>query len=189
MFYPLPYVPKLAYAGPARGRRYFGAPRAEGRLHAGCDLVVPLGTEVFAVDDGVVVELVPVFWNGTAAVAVRHDNIDGSDTRVVRYCEILDARHDPLFKKLKLGSRVSAGQVIAHVGKMERDSMLHFELYSGQCRGLLTLPKNTSRVDVSQYNPKYKRRKDLLDPTSLLDELAKHVKVDMTFTLEETGQA
>jgi hypothetical protein len=32
---------------------------------------------------------------------------------------------------LRAGSTVTRGQVITYVGRMHRDSMLHFEMYSG----------------------------------------------------------
>jgi murein DD-endopeptidase MepM/ murein hydrolase activator NlpD len=57
--FPLPFVPRFEWSGPARGKRYFGAPRPHGRLHAGCDLIAAAGTEVFAVDPGVVLYVRP----------------------------------------------------------------------------------------------------------------------------------
>src|SRR5262245_65521640 len=55
--FPLPFVPHENWCGERRAHRYFGAPRPVGaprptRLHAGCDLIAPEGTEVFAVDSG-----------------------------------------------------------------------------------------------------------------------------------------
>ena len=50
-----------------------------------------------------------------------------------------------------------AGQVIAAVGQMHtvKQSMLHFELYSGAAGGQLT----------DRDQPPYLRRADLMDPT------------------------
>jgi hypothetical protein len=56
---------------------------------------------------------------------------------------------------------VQAGQVIAHIGKMHTDSMLHFELYRGDVGGPLT----------QRQNGPFQRRSDLIDPTSFLDRL------------------
>jgi murein DD-endopeptidase MepM/ murein hydrolase activator NlpD len=150
MRFPLPSVPRLSYHV---GGRRFGAPRGDGRRHAACDLIAPLGTEVYAIDDGVVEVASTPFYRGTNYISIRHKN-----GHVVRYCEIL--AKDTIF--LPANTVVHAGQLIAHVGKMYVDSMLHFELYSGKEPGALTTRKNKP----------YQRRADLLDPTALLDRLA-----------------
>jgi len=151
MPFPLPFVPRLDYH-PSRGHhRHFGAQRPQGRLHAGCDLVAPKGTPIFAIDDGIVEEYLPNFFRGTSAISVRHGSC------VARYCEI----DPPSVASLRPGTQVKAGQQIAAVGKMNHDSMLHFELYSGGWRGSLT----------ARGNKPFQRRTDLLDPTALLDKL------------------
>ena len=80
---------------------------------------------------------------------------------VVRYGEVTPELH----KGIVQGAQVSAGQLIAHVGALtgSNASTLHFELYSGQGTGLLT---------VKNGNPPspYQRRSDLLDPTQALDD-------------------
>jgi len=157
MPFPLPFVPRLDYH-PSRGHhRYFGAQRPDGRLHAGCDLIAPKGTPIFAMDDGFVEEYLPSFFRGTAAVSVRHG------AYVVRYCEV----DPPSLASLRPGMQVKAGQQIAVVGRMTHDSMLHFELYSGRSRGPLTVRRNKP----------FQRRSDLLDPTAFLDKLKHMVNV------------
>jgi murein DD-endopeptidase MepM/ murein hydrolase activator NlpD len=150
MRFPLPFIPKYSYH---TGGRFFGAPRTRGRRHAACDLIAPLGTEVYAIDAGVVVIGSTAFYRGTNALAIRHRN-----GQIVRYCEILpkDKSNPPA------GAVVTAGQLIGHVGKMFVDSMLHLELYAGTAEGNLT----------DRSNSPYQRRADLLDPTPLLDRLA-----------------
>jgi murein DD-endopeptidase MepM/ murein hydrolase activator NlpD len=150
MRFPLPFVPSVSYH---TGGRRFGALRGNGRHHAACDLIAPLGTEVYAIDDGIVEVASAGFYRGTNAMAIRHKN-----GQVVRYCEIL--ANDTIF--LPKNTVVRAGQLIAHVGRMYVDSMLHFELYSGGETGLLT----------QRQNKPYQRRADLMDPTTLLDRLA-----------------
>jgi murein DD-endopeptidase MepM/ murein hydrolase activator NlpD len=150
MRFPLPFIPSLSYH---LGGRRFGALRGNGRRHAACDLIAPLGTEVYAIDDGIVEVESAGFYRGTNSMAIRHKN-----GQVVRYCEIL--AKDSIF--VPKNTVVRAGQLIAHVGKMYVDSMLHFELYSGRETGPLTQRKNTP----------YQRRADLIDPTPLLDRLA-----------------
>jgi hypothetical protein len=148
--FPLPFNPQLSYK---TGGRCFGAPRARGRRHAACDLIAPLGTEIYAIDAGVVVVASTPFYRNTSAMAIRHKN-----GQIVRYCEILTK--DSV--QLREGATVTAGQLIAHVGKMFVDSMLHFELYAGTADGDLT----------NRSNPPYQRRSDLLNPTPMLDRLA-----------------
>jgi murein DD-endopeptidase MepM/ murein hydrolase activator NlpD len=154
MPFPLPFIPNASYKS---GGRRFGADRDHGkRKHAACDLIAPLGTPIFAVDDGVVVlEADHKFYRGTFSLAIRHQA-----GYIVRYCEIKGVADG-----LRMGSPVRAGQLIAHVGKMFVDSMLHFELYAGNQRGPLT----------DRSNPPFQRRADLVDPTSLLDRLAHDV--------------
>jgi murein DD-endopeptidase MepM/ murein hydrolase activator NlpD len=158
MPFPLPFVPKYDYH-PGKGHaRWFGANRPKGRKHAGCDLIAPVGTEIFAIDDGVVYDLNPRFYLETGMIAVRHRN-----GFVVRYCEVVPTS----IEKWQRGMAVRGGDVLAKVGKLLRSSMLHFELYSGKVNGPLTNRKNSP----------FQRRSDLLDPTALLDALKRQVNV------------
>jgi murein DD-endopeptidase MepM/ murein hydrolase activator NlpD len=154
MPFPLPFVPIHSYK--AGGRR-FGADRDKGRRkHAGCDLIAPVGTPIFAVDDGVVMEAAErEFYRGTFAVVVQHRGY------VVRYCEVKSVAPG-----IRRGAVVRAGTVIAYVGKMFVSSMLHFELYRG--------PYGAGGL-TNRKNQPYQRRADLLNPTTFLDRLACHV--------------
>lgn len=144
--FPLRSRPSLSYK---TGGRYFGAPRSSGRLHAGCDLIAPAGTEILAVADGVLGASY-AFYSGTDALEVTH-----TGGFVVRYGEI-----SGLASGLRRGSSVTRGQLIAYVGRLASgSSMLHFELYRGTSSGGLTV----------RSNPPYQRRADLVDPTSHLD--------------------
>jgi murein DD-endopeptidase MepM/ murein hydrolase activator NlpD len=78
MPFPLPFMP----AGYKTGGRKFGADRPNGRRHAGSDLTAPLGTPIFAVADGLVLDPPRDFYHGTWAFSVNHGGY------VVRYCEI-----------------------------------------------------------------------------------------------------
>lgn len=147
MLFPLRFRP----AG-WRGDLGFGADRkskdGHTRQHAGCDLLAPVGTEVLAVDDGVVIEGPTPFTTNVFDLVVWHT------TFVVRYGEISGAAPG-----VRVGVRVTRGQVIGLVGKMEKDSMLHFEMYSGFDKGPLT----------DRSRPPFERRADLMDPTDFLD--------------------
>ncbi|MBQ6795882.1 MAG: M23 family metallopeptidase [Clostridia bacterium] len=129
---------------PNTGGRVFGSKRKDGRRHAGMDLVVPPGTKVIAMTDGVVDNYSPTFYEGTGALTVN--NADGT---VVRYGEISST--------LKKGTEVKRGQVIGTVianNSPERSSMLHIEYYTGEAAGPLTCSDNLP----------YMRRSDLTDP-------------------------
>jgi hypothetical protein len=97
-----------------------------------------------------------IFFHGAAAIEIQHKQ------NLVRYCEI---KVDQL-PGLTRGAAVKAGQVIGHVGKMFREAMLRFEVYSGKAIGPLT----------NRNNKGYERRSDLIDPTPLLDHLSKDLK-------------
>ncbi len=148
--FPLPFVPTQSYK---TGGRRFGANRDDGkRKHAACDLIAPKGTEIYAVENGKVTYGPYLFYRGTYAIEFKLDS-----GKVVRYCEI-----EKVASGIAVGSTVTEGSLIAYVGKMYVDSMLHFELYEGTGSGPLTV----------RSNPPYQRRSDLIDPTSYLDGCA-----------------
>jgi len=130
----------------ATGGRAFGACRDNcTRKHAGSDLIHNIGHPIFAIASGTIVDY-HYFYAGTYALVIKHPDY------VIRYGEV-DAK---IAKGLKIGSKVSRGQLIARVGDLEgmSSSMLHFEMFSGQASGPLT----------TRQAPFY-RRWDLLDPT------------------------
>ena len=144
VLFPLRQRPTASYRS---GSRQYGADRGGGRFHAGCDLHADAGTEVLAMQDGVVLQDAYRFYKDTMALEIDHGNF------IARYGEISAA---PSIRK---GMRVKRGQVIGYVGTLERQSMLHLELYSGTEEGSLT---------VRETGP-YQRRADLVDPTQYLD--------------------
>jgi murein DD-endopeptidase MepM/ murein hydrolase activator NlpD len=97
MPFPLPFIPVLSYK---TGGRKYGAAR-DGRLrkHAGCDLIAPRGTEIFAIDAGHVVERPQKFYRGTWQLAIRHP------VGVVRYCEI---EEEELLREYKVGMSIAS---------------------------------------------------------------------------------
>ena len=149
MVFPLEKVPGLSYK---LGGRRFGAKREGGRQHAGCDLIVPLGTPIFSVATGRVLRGPYAFYHGTFAIEVQHHDY------MARYCEIKGCAPG-----VQVGSVVAEGQLIAYVGKMFVDSMLHFEMYSDST--------NTAGL-TDKSRPPFMRRRDLVDPAPYLDEWA-----------------
>jgi len=148
--FPLKMAPSKPYTD---GMRAFGANRTNGRKHAGCDLYAPVGTPIYAMDDGEVIRGPYSFYLGTFALEVKHPDF------VARYGEISGAAPG-----IKAGSKVKKGQLLGYIGELKFKSgntmsMLHLELYRGTATGSLT----TSALP-------YKRRGDLMDPTSILDK-------------------
>ncbi len=150
MGFPLAALPDQNW----RDGRGFGARREGNRLHAGCDLIVPEGTEIYAVAPGRVSERPYAFYHNTWAIEVTHPNF------VARYCEIREPAPG-----IALGSIVEEGMLIAFVGRMYVDSMLHFEMYDGTAHGGLT----------DRSRPPYCRRRDLIDPTPYLNDWARAI--------------
>jgi murein DD-endopeptidase MepM/ murein hydrolase activator NlpD len=150
--FPLPFRPKDDYH---RDGLSYGSRRNHGRRkHAACDLIAPPGTEIYAVEDGMVVRGPYGFYNnGVKALEFKLK----SSGRIVRYCEIRDAAPG-----VHVGSTLKEGDLIAIVGMMNKDSMLHFEMYEGTATGDLT----------DRSNKGFERRKDLMDPTEYLDSCA-----------------
>ncbi|NLE02383.1 MAG: peptidoglycan DD-metalloendopeptidase family protein [Fibrobacter sp.] len=147
--FPLSSRPSVSYKD---GGRFFGANRSNGRKHAGCDLIAPTNTPIYAIGDGVVIQKEYSFYEGTNALEIKHGNY------VVRYGEILPGSAS----SLSAGTKVTKGQQIAKVGLLNSGShMLHFEMYSGSATGQLT----------NRSNPPYQRRKDLIDPAPFLDKM------------------
>lgn len=153
LFFPLKSVPAESYK---TGPRAFASFRTRTRSHAGVDLYHPFGSEIRAIADGVVVQPAYFFYDGTNALEVNHPGVG-----LVRYGEISSGK----VIRFAAGERVRAGQLIAYVGFLDslKKSMLHFELYSGTASGPLTVRSNLP----------YQRRRDLINPTPLMDRLVK----------------
>jgi murein DD-endopeptidase MepM/ murein hydrolase activator NlpD len=143
--------------------RAFGSPRDGGkRKHAGCDLYAQLGSPVVAVYHGWVIRVYE-FYGKADAIEVNH-GVHG----IIRYGEV-DA-----LPGIAAGMLVTAGTQIGTIAQLVElgniHPMLHFELYSGKATGKLT-----------QASGDYKRRSDLLDPTSFLDKLRPSATLERTF--------
>jgi murein DD-endopeptidase MepM/ murein hydrolase activator NlpD len=167
--FPFATLPSTGRSWNWSGRR-LGAKRKNGRRHAGCDIFKPERTDVLAIGPGTVVSRVyqftgqPVSDTGlvTFAIEIEHEGF------IVRYGEIGHGT-----ATVRKGDTVVGGQVIAKVGKVGSNPMLHFELYFGTRVGDLT--DRSNRADgVYDFVPKrnYQRRQDLLDPGPYLDRMA-----------------
>ena len=171
------------------GGRQFGRPRENGkRAHAGCDLIAPVGTPIYAVADGRIIEY-DHFYRQTYFIEVDHHDF------IVRYGEVQPPwekaqgfqKPPPQsqcrglavkFNKKEGGTPVKRGDVIGWVGQLREvkkngsvkigGHMIHFEMYKKTATGDLTQPSN--KIYDYVPNKTYKRRRDILDPTHFLDE-------------------
>jgi murein DD-endopeptidase MepM/ murein hydrolase activator NlpD len=154
--FPLSFIPNENYKSNRLG---FNAPRpimGKGRLHGACDLLAPIGTVVYAVDEGDVIAGPYHFYLGVYAIEIKH--------------RFFTARYGEVKQKtlVKAGDHVEKGQPIAYIGKVGRGSMLHFEMFSGVATGSLS---DNSR-------PPFMRRKDLMNPEPFLDVWSANLPVE-----------
>jgi murein DD-endopeptidase MepM/ murein hydrolase activator NlpD len=146
--FPLGTRPAQSYK---TGMRRFGANRKGDRKHAGVDLYAPVGSPIYAMDEGEITNGPYAFYLGTQAIEIKHPQF------LARYGEIRDVADG-----LKMGEKVTKGQLIGYVGQLRglNMSMLHLELYKDSASGSLTV----------RGNKPFHRRSDLIDPTTLLDK-------------------
>ena len=154
--YPLPIDATADYKS---GMRSFGSNRSGGkRKHAGADLYAPTGTTVRAMESGIVLST-GSFYAGTDFVTIKHPN------HIIRYGELA-----PGSIKVEAEDEVARGQPIGAVGKLKGinvpSNMLHLEMYSNT--------NDTSNLTVKgAAGGKFKRRSDLINPNSFLDNADK----------------
>ncbi len=158
LLFPLASRPAECYR---TGARAFNSSRGP-RRHAGCDLYAPVGTEVRAMADGVILQCYPFYW-GTDAIEVVHGKF------IVRYGE-LEPRDAIRREKMK-NTEVKRGDVIGKVGQLiqpngskYKDTMLHLEMYGTN----LGTDKVENRLSQANLSP-FERRSDLVDPSDTLD--------------------
>lgn len=131
-------------------------------VHEGIDLYAEEGDEVLAIEDGVVISIIPFtgeianspWWNNTYSIFVKHKNY------ILNYGELIPA------EGLKSGDVIEAGQIIGNIrtvllkDKGRPMAMLHLEMYTiDAIEPLKEWPLNTGKPSV------------LLDPTELVRTL------------------
>jgi len=138
------------------GKRYFGAFRTKTRKHGGCDIIKPVGEQIHAVADGVLVHEETFFYNNTWYVTFQHGPY------LIRYGEIMHGSTN----HAKRGWKVKKGQVIAKVGQLinkdgtKGSSMLHFEMYA----------HGNDHSGLRTETGPYMRRADIMNPGPFLDK-------------------
>ena len=112
---------------PVQGQCWFAdtwqTPRGGGRLHEGIDLIAKAGLNVYAVDDGT---LSKQFWDSPGSLS-------GNGWRLLRPdgTYFIYAHLSAFAPGLKVGSVVTAGQILGYVGKTGNAGSphLHFEVH------------------------------------------------------------
>lgn len=146
----------------------YGSNRGSTRAHAGADLYAPLGTWVHAIAPGRVLQGPYAFYASTYALEVDHGDF------IARYGEI------QAHTSVRQGDHVQAGQRIARVGHLVGirvpSDMLHLELYRGTASGALTVRDATSAKRHDGVS--FQRRRDLMDPTALVNQWKNNLPAD-----------
>ena len=148
---------------PVNSGREFGASRSGGRNHGGIDWI-PIsgcvGTPVYAMDSGTLIQYCASFYAGTSAIAIQNDS-----GGILVYGEIAPAY-------TAIGTRVSKGQQIGTIKLNDYNSaMLHLELYAGTHTGSVFGYSAYKNIDhpYLAVNKNCWNRADILDPTFLLN--------------------
>lgn len=139
----------------------FGVQR-KNHIHEGVDIYCQQGDEVFAMECGEIVKIIPFtgqiagspWWNNTYCVVVKHKNF------YANYGEIIPL--DDLFvgQKLKEGNLIGYVTPVLKEDKGRPMSMLHLEMYKSET-SLIDVP--TKSWDLDQARPN-----GLLNPTGYL---------------------
>ena len=166
LLFPFKSKPSLSWHD---GHRYFGAPRPKGRLHAGCDLMFPVGTPIFAMADGFIMRGPWGFYEHTDALEVCHPSVQ----LIMRYGEL---KPGSVPNELRtVGAKVTAGQKVGEVGQLidnyghySSAHMLHIEMYTNWELDSVAHPLTirTKEGGIMQ------RRSDVTDPAPILDAAA-----------------
>jgi murein DD-endopeptidase MepM/ murein hydrolase activator NlpD len=187
--FPLPFIPtETWHKRPGGPGTHFGAPRnytdqKTGKnavlIHGACDLVAPVNTPIYAIEDGYIIRG-PYEFLGTCSKEHPKETyaIDVQHLRfIARYGEI-SPRLPP---GVQAGKKVKQGQTIAYVGDQCGNTMLHLELFEDRDRTDEYLSNENNHSDYYFVPPAdYQRRNDLLDPTDYLDRWEEDLKMRLT---------
>lgn len=143
--------------------RRFGANRPDGRKHAGCDLYAPVGTKIYAMADGTIVDH-RSYYLDTYQITVNHGDF-------IARCGEVKPNGERLATGLQVripGKKRSTYRLCWPVSVSEREHYVdvHLEIYSDAT--------NNSIYRAASSLP-YQRRADLVDPTPYLDRASENL--------------
>lgn len=105
--FPLSFIPGESYKD---GMRRFGAYLPDGRKHAGCDLYAPVGTKIYAMADGTIVDH-RSYYLDMYQITVNHGDF-------IARCGEVKPNGERLATGLQVGSQVRKGQHIGYVDQL-----------------------------------------------------------------------
>jgi peptidoglycan hydrolase-like protein with peptidoglycan-binding domain len=132
---------------PVQGKCWFGdtwlAPRSGGRLHQGVDIIAPTGKLLYAVVSGTISK---IYIDSPGALAGNGLRVAQDNGTYFTYLHL-----DRFAEGIKVGSRVTAGQVIGYVGNTGASATphLHFEVHPGGGAAINPYPI-VKRIDACQ---------------------------------------
>jgi peptidoglycan hydrolase-like protein with peptidoglycan-binding domain len=132
---------------PVQGRCWYGdtwlAPRSGGRLHQGVDIIAPTGKLLYAVVSGTISR---IYIDTPGALAGNGLRVAQDDGTYFTYLHL-----DRFAEGIKVGTRVTAGQVIGYVGNTGASATphLHFEVHPGGGAAVNPYPL-VKRIDACQ---------------------------------------
>lgn len=153
------------------------------RHHAGIDLYAAPDCEVYAIEDGVVIEVTQFtspdiihYWNTTYSILVRTDS-----GLLFRYAELSDSCVNP-------GDKVTSGQLIGHVGLVLNPEEIGLEdpgyiqdLKSAGLPSMLHFEMHQDQPDLTEYlGGNYFSKlppAPLMDPTSFLQQVRSEINL------------
>ena len=160
-YFPLKRIPKKSWTS---GPGAFASPIKVGNtINPGCSLYCSIDTAVHAISEGFVTRQIYYFFANTYAIEIDHGDF------TIRYGGLANKQ------LVEEGDYIEAGEVIAHVGDMKNvtASQLHIELYKKTRSGSLNVGKKDSAKTKDGLS--FYRRKDLTDPTKLLNKLKENL--------------
>src|SRR5680860_457464 len=112
---------------PVQGKCYYGDswgyPRGGGRVHLGVDIIAPADKLIYAVADGKITKVYGDYPGSLAGNGVRLTTGDGT--------YFFYAHMTGVAKGIKVGAKVTAGQIVGTVGNTGNSGTphLHFEVH------------------------------------------------------------
>ncbi len=138
---------------PIQGRCYFGntwhAPRSNGRVHEGVDIIASEGNLLYAVVDGTISKQ---YWDYPGALSGNGVRVAQDDGTYFTYLHMLD-----FAPGIEVGTKVKAGDVIGFVGNTGSSATphLHFEIHPGGGAAVNPYPYVKAIDDCSNTTAQY----------------------------------
>lgn len=140
---------------PVQGLCFFGdtwhAPRSNGRLHVGVDIIAKEGQLLYAVVDGTISKQ---YWDYPGALAGNGLRLQHADGTYFTYLHMLD-----FAPGIEVGTKVEAGDVIGFIGNTGSSATahLHFEIHPKGGEAINPYPYVKAIDDCKNTTPQYQQ--------------------------------